>query len=127
MYPDDLHYTEDHEWIRVEGDTGVVGITQFAQEQLGDIVFVELPEAGETLSAGDTSGSIESVKAVSDIFCPIGGEIIEVNEALDGTPEIVNTDPYGDGWIFKIKFSDPGDLEDLMNVAAYQAFLKEAD
>ena len=123
MYPDDLHYTEDHEWIRVEGDTGVVGITHFAQEQLGDIVFVELPEVGDTLSSGDTSGSIESVKAVSDIFCPLSGEIVEVNEALDGTPETVNTDPYGEGWIFKIKFSDAG----LMNVAAYQAFLKEAD
>ena len=127
MYPDDLHYTEDHEWIRVEGDTGVVGITHFAQEQLGDIVFVELPEVGDTPSSGDTSGSIESVKAVSDIFCPIGGEIVEVNVALDAAPETLNSDPYGEGWIFKIKMSNPGELDDLMNVAAYQEFLKEAD
>jgi glycine cleavage system H protein len=127
MYPEDLKYTEDHEWVRVEGDTGVVGITSHAAEQLGDIVFVELPEVGDTVSSGDTSGSIESVKAVSDIFCPISGEITEVNEALDGAPETVNSEPYGGGWIFKIKLSDKGELDKLMNAAAYQEFLKEAE
>lgn len=127
MYPDDLKYTEDHEWVRVEGDTGVVGITEHAAEQLGDIVFVELPEVGDELSSGDTSGSIESVKAVSDIFCPLSGEITEVNEALDGAPETVNSEPYGGGWIFKVKLSDASELDKLMDAAAYQEFLKEAE
>ena len=127
MYPEDLRYTDDHEWVKVEGDVAVIGITAHASEALGDIVFVELPETGDEIEKGDTTGSIESVKAVSDVFCPVSGEIVEINEALDDAPETLNSDPYGAGWIFKVKMSEASEVEELMDVAAYKEFLKEAE
>lgn len=126
MYPDNLRYTEDHEWIRVEGDTGVVGISHHAQEALGDIVYVELPEVGAKVDKNGSAGSIESVKAVSDVFSPVSGEIVEVNAALDGAPENINKDCYGDGWIYKIRVADMAEVNALMDVAAYKEFLKES-
>jgi glycine cleavage system H protein len=125
MYPDDLKYSEEHEWIKVEGDSVTIGITHHAQDALGDVVFVELPEVGDSLEKEDTCGSIESVKAVSDLFCPLSGEVTAVNETLEDAPETVNGDPYAAGWIFKIKLSDLSELDGLMDAAAYQAFLKE--
>ena len=127
MYPENLKYSEEHEWIKVDGDIATVGITNHAQDALGDVVFVELPEVGDTLDKDNTCGSIESVKAVSDVFSPLGGEITEVNEALEDAPETVNSDPYAGGWIFKIKLADTGELDGLMDAAAYQNFLKEAE
>lgn len=117
-----VKYTEDHEWIRVEGGVGTVGITDHAQEQLGDIVFVELPEVGRSVGKGDESGVVESVKAASEIYAPVSGEIVEVNAALVDAPQTANTDPAGAGWFYKIKLSDPGELDGLMDEAAYQAF-----
>jgi glycine cleavage system H protein len=108
--PEDLQYTKSHEWVRTEGDTATIGITDHAQEELGDVVFVELPEEGATLSAGDTFGSIESVKAVSDLYSPVGGEVIEVNTSLEEAPEKINEDPYGEGWIVKLRTSEGADL-----------------
>jgi glycine cleavage system H protein len=108
--PQDLQYTKSHEWVRVEDDVVTIGITDHAQEELGDVVFVELPEEGDSLSAGDTFGTIESVKAVSDLYAPVGGEVVEVNGALNDTPENVNEDPYGEGWILKIRTSEEADL-----------------
>ncbi|RDD63529.1 glycine cleavage system protein GcvH [Ferruginivarius sediminum] len=116
----DIRYTEDHEWIRVEGDTGTVGITDHAQEQLGDIVFVETPEVGKTLNQGDEAGTVESVKAASEIYAPVSGEVVEANEALGDEPGQVNSDPFGGGWIYKIKIQDKGQLEKLMDEAAYK-------
>lgn len=127
MYPDNLRYSEDHEWVKVDGDNGVVGITHHAQEALGDIVFVELPEVGDEVEQGDTAGSIESVKAVSDIYSPLSGEITEVNEALEDAPEVVNSSPYEEGWILKIKIAEPAQLDGLMDSVAYQEFLKESE
>lgn len=127
MYPDDLRYSEEHEWIRVDGDTGTVGITFHAQEALGDIVFVELPEVGSSVTLGDSIGSIESVKAVSDIFSPMGGEITEVNSSLEDSPETVNKEPYGGGWIYKLKLTDKSEADSLMDAEAYKAFLKESE
>jgi glycine cleavage system H protein len=115
----DLKFSEDHEWIRVDGDTGVVGITDYAQQQLGDIVFVELPEVGRQLAKGDEAAVIESVKAASELYAIVGGEVTEVNGALDDDPAKVNADPMGDGWFFKIKIADAGDLNGLMNESAY--------
>ncbi len=120
--PKDLKYTENDEWIRVEGDTGTIGITDYAQDQLSDIVFVEIMvDEGEEVEQGDTCAAVESVKAAADIFMPVSGEIIAVNEDLADTPEMVNSDPYGDAWLIKIKFSDPDELDDLMDAAAYEA------
>jgi len=120
--PKDLKYTKNDEWIRVEGDTGTVGITDFAQDQLSDIVFVEIMvDESEEVEQGDTCAAVESVKAAADIFMPVSGEIIAVNEDLADTPEIVNSDPYGDAWLIKIKFSDPDELNDLMDAADYEA------
>ena len=116
-------YTNDHEYIRVEDETGLVGITNYAQEQLGDIVFVELPELGKTLAKGDEAAVIESVKAASEVYAPVSGEVVAVNEALGGEPGLINTSPEADGWLFKIKPSDPAELETLMDEAAYQAVL----
>ena len=124
MYPEELKYTEDHEWVRVENGKVYVGITHYAQEQLGDVVFVELPEVGEEFSAGDAFGVVESVKTVSDLFMPLGGKIVEINEELEDTPETVNEDPYGEGWIIAIELSDPGQLEELMDSEAYQKTLE---
>ena len=120
-----VKYTEDHEWIRVEGGIGTVGITDHAQEQLGDIVFIELPEVGRSLAKGDESGVVESVKAASEIYAPVSGEIVEVNAALVDAPQTVNSDPAGSGWFFKIRLSDPGELDGLMDEAAYKAHAGE--
>jgi len=122
-YPSELKYTAEHEWIKVEGDTGTVGITSYAAEELGDIVFVDLPDAGRVVKKGDTFGTIESVKTVADLYVPVSGEITVVNEALKDAPEIVNEDPYGAGWIVKIKLSDPSEVEGLLSGEAYEATL----
>lgn len=124
MYPEDLRYTRDHEWIKVDGDVGTVGITQHAQSELGDIVFVDLPEAGTTVGQGDEFGTVESVKAVSELYSPVSGEILEANEALGDTPETVNGDPYGAGWMIRIKLSDPAQAQDLLDAAAYKALVE---
>ena len=108
--PEDLQYTRSHEWVRTEGDTATIGITDHAQEELGDVVFVELPEEGTTLGAGDTFSTVESVKAVSDLYSPVGGEVIEVNTSLEDAPEKINDDPYGEGWILRIRISEEADL-----------------
>ncbi|MDX6610898.1 MAG: glycine cleavage system protein, partial [Blastocatellia bacterium] len=112
--PEDLHYSKDHEWVRVEGDTAVVGITDHAQDALGDVVYVELPKVGEDFTAHEAFGSVESVKAVSELFTPVSGEVTEVNEALQEGPESVNTDPYGDGWMMRIKMKNPGEVDSLL-------------
>ena len=108
--PEDLQYTKSHEWVRIEGDTATIGITDHAQEELGDVVFVELPDEGATFDAGESFGTVESVKAVSDLYTPVGGEIVEVNSALEDAPESINEDPYGEGWIVKLRTSDEADL-----------------
>jgi len=118
--PQDLLYTEDHEWIRVEGDVAVIGITDFAQGELGDIVYVEVETVGDTLDSGEAFGTVEAVKTVSDLFMPVSGEVVEFNEELEGTPEVVNSDPYGAGWMVKVKMSDTSQLDGLMNAEAYQ-------
>ena len=117
--PLELKYSKDHEWIRLEGDKAVVGITDFAQGQLGDIVFVDVNTMGEALGGGDVFGTIEAVKTVSDAFLPVDGEILEFNESLESSPELVNRDPYGEGWIVKIRVADPSQLEKLLDAAAY--------
>ena len=122
-----LRYTEDHEWINLDGDTGTVGISPHAIEQLGDIVFVELPEAGTTVIRGDSVAVFESVKAASDIYAPIGGTVCAVNEALTDAPETVNQDPYGDGWFFKLTPTDAGDLDDLLDAEAYAEVCDDED
>ena len=121
--PADLKYTKEHEWVRIEGDTATFGISDHAQEALGDIVFVELPDIGRTIDAGEAYAVVESVKAVSDVYAPVGGEVIEVNETLEGEPELVNTDPYGAGWIAKIRIGE-GQVE-LLNDDEYTTFLEE--
>ena len=121
--PADLKYTKEHEWARIEGDTATVGITDHAQEALGDIVFVELPEIGRTVAPGEAFAVVESVKAVSDVYAPVGGEVVEVNAELEGAPEKVNTDPYGAGWIAKIRMS--GDTVELLSDDEYSTFLEE--
>lgn len=118
-----VKYTEDHEWVSVDGDVGTIGITDHAQEQLGDIVFVELPDVGNTVAKGDEAGVVESVKAASEIYAPISGEIVEVNAALADAPATANTDPTGQGWFFKIKLSDPSELDGLMDEGAYKTFV----
>ncbi len=120
----DVKYSEEHEWIRVEGDTGTIGITQYAQEQLGDVVFVDVPAAGRKVAKGEAVAVVESVKAASDIYAPVSGEVIESNAALADTPGDVNAEPMGKGWFFKIKMSDKGELAGLMDEAAYAAFVK---
>ena len=117
--PKDLKYTNDHEWVRVEGDIAVVGITDFAQRELGDIVYVEVETVDETLDREEVFGTVEAVKTVSDLFAPLSGEIIEFNQNLEDEPEKVNSDPYGDGWMIKIRFSDPSELEDLLSADEY--------
>lgn len=122
-YPENLKYTKDHEWVRVDGDTAVIGVTDFAQGELGDIVFVEVETEGETLGQGDVFGTIEAVKTVSDLFLPVAGEVLEFNTALEDTPELVNSDPYEEGWIVKIKMANPADAEELLTAAAYQELI----
>lgn len=124
MYPKDLRYTKEHEWIRVEGDKGRVGITHYAQDQLGDVVFVELPAVGRSLRQMEAFGVVESVKAVSDLYCPVSGEVVEVNQELVRRPELVNQDPYGAGWMILIKMKDLKELENLMTSEQYQAYLQ---
>ena len=121
--PAELKYTKEHEWIRVEGEEAVVGITDYAQSQLGDIVFVECETVGDALEAGETFGTIEAVKTVSDLYLPVAGEVLEFNEELEGEPELVNKDPYGKGWIVKIKISDETQLDGLLNADAYKAII----
>jgi glycine cleavage system H protein len=118
--PDDLKYTKDHEWIRIKNDEAVIGITDFAQHELGDIVFVEVETVGETIDKEDVFGTIEAVKTVSDLFMPVAGEVLEFNEALADEPELVNKDPYGDGWIIKMKITDPSQLDDLLSPSQYK-------
>ncbi len=119
MYPDDLRYTKDHEWIRLQGDRGTIGITHYAQKQLGDVVFVELPAVGRQLKAGEVFGTVESVKAVSELFSPVSGEVVEINGALSAKPEVTNSDPYGEGWMIVIKTA-ASEVQALMDAAAYQ-------
>lgn len=119
-----LYFTEEHEWILVEGDVATIGITDYAQEQLGDVVFVEVPDEGKEFDKGDEAAVVESVKAASDVYSPVSGEVIEGNEALAEDPSLVNSDPEGDGWFFKLTLSDTSELEELMSVSEYKAFLK---
>ena len=121
MYPDDLRYSKDHEWVRVEGSRATIGITNFAADELGDIVFVELPEPGTKVAQFASFGVVESVKAVSDLFAPVSGEVAEINEALREKPELVNADPFGEGWMLKVELSSPDEVEQLMDAVAYQA------
>ena len=126
--PADLRYSSDHEWVRVQDDGSVViGITDHAQGALGDLVFVEAPEAGSVFASGDAFGVVESVKAASDVLSPFSGEVLEANSVLDDTPELVNTDPYGDGWLIRMQPSDPTELDGLMDAGAYEQFLEDAD
>jgi glycine cleavage system H protein len=125
MVPGDLRYTKDHEWVRVDGEEAVVGITEFAAHQLGDVVFVELPVAGRVLAQHATFGVVESVKAVSDLFAPVSGEVVAVNDVLGGQPELVNTDPYGEGWMLRVKMADSGQLDGLLDAAAYEQLTAE--
>jgi glycine cleavage system H protein len=119
--PSDLHYTADHEWVRLEGDIAVIGVTDYAQGELGDIVFVEVETEGETLDAEEVFGTIEAVKTVSDLILPISGEILEINEALEDDPSLINNDPFGAGWIIKVKVTNPSDIEGLMDATSYEA------
>ena len=123
--PEDLSYTKDHEWVRVKGDQATVGITDHAQNQLGDVVYVELPKVNDSFEAAEPFGSVESVKAVSEIYMPLGGVVVEVNESLNDSPEQVNEDPYGAGWMVKVKLSDPSETSKLLSVAAYRKLLEE--
>jgi glycine cleavage system H protein len=118
--PAELKYTKDHEWAKVEGDLVTIGITDYAQGELGDVVFVEMPEVGGEVAKDDAFGTIEAVKAVADLFSPLSGEVIEINEALEDAPETINSDPYGAGWIIKVKVADASELDDLMDAAAYE-------
>ena len=120
--PEDLSYTKDHEWVRAKGEQATIGITDHAQQQLGDVVYVELPKVGDKFEASEPFGSVESVKAVSEVYMPLGGSVIEVNESLNDSPEQVNEDPYGDGWMIRIKVSDPTELDDLMNAEEYEEY-----
>ena len=122
-FPGDIRYTSEHEWIRVEGDEAFVGITDYAQSELGEIVFIDVPTLGETVGQGEVFGSIEAVKTVSDLNMPVTGEVLEINGALDAQPELVNNDPYGEGWIIRIAVKDAAELDNLMDAAAYQAIL----
>jgi len=123
MYPENLNYTKEHEWVRVEGDTGVIGITDHAQKELGDIVYVDLPKVGASAERGKTLGSVESVKAVSDVYAPVSGEVLEVNELLATAPEKLNEDPQGAAWLVKIKLSNPEEIKQLLSAADYQTYV----
>jgi glycine cleavage system H protein len=122
--PEDLHYSKDHEWVRVEGNIAVVGITDYAQDSLGDVVYVEVPKAGDEFAANESFGSVESVKAVSEVFSPVSGRIVGVNEALADEPEKVNQDPYGAGWMIRVEMSHPGEVDSLLTAAEYEDFTK---
>ena len=118
--PDHLHYTPDHEWVKIEGDLATVGITDHAQEELSDVVYVELPSVGQAVGSGDEVGTVESVKAASPIYAPLGGEVVEINTELEGDPSVINSSPYEEGWIFKVRLQDSGDLDDLLDFAGYE-------
>jgi len=121
--PEDLKYTKDHEWARIEGEVATIGITDYAQSELGDIVYLELPEVGDQTTQGESFGTIEAVKAVSDLFAPLSGEVTEVNTALADQPEIINKDPYGEGWIIKIRLSNPSEVDELLNKSQYEELI----
>jgi glycine cleavage system H protein len=123
MYPENFRYTKEHEWVMADGDTGTIGITDHAQQELGDIVYVDLPKVGTHLDAGKSLGSVESVKAVSDIYSPVSGAIVEINESLADAPEKLNSDPHGDAWLVKIKLSHPEEIQNLMTAADYQSYI----
>ena len=125
MVPTDLRYTKDHEWVRVEGDTATIGVTDFAASQLGDVVFVDLPVAGKTVEQFATFGVVESVKAVSDLYAPVSGEVVEVNPELGGNPELVNSDPFGGGWMIKVRLGDAAQVDGLLEPAAYEQLTSE--
>jgi glycine cleavage system H protein len=125
MYPSDYRYTKEHEWIKVDGATGTIGITDYAQHELGDVVFVELPKVGAPLKAGESFGSVESVKAVSEIYSPVDGEVTEINSLLSDTPEKLNQDPHGAAWLIRVRLADPKQVSGLMDAAAYQVFIAE--
>jgi glycine cleavage system H protein len=127
MYPNDYRYTKEHEWIKVSGDTGTIGITDYAQHELGDVVFVELPEVGSKIKTGEVFGTVESVKAVSEIYGPVSGEVTETNATLTSTPETLNSDPHGSAWLIKVKLANPSEVSGLMDAAAYQAFVSEKE
>lgn len=124
MYPENLFYSKDHEWLRVEGDEAVMGITDFAQKQLGDIIYVDLPQPGKVLEAHQVVGSVESVKSVSDVYSPISGEVIAVNSELAQTPDLINKDPHGQGWIVRLKIKDKSEIDNLMKAADYEKYLE---
>jgi glycine cleavage system H protein len=124
MYPAELKYTEEHEWVRVEGNKARMGITDFAQKELGDVVFVELPELGSSIKATEALGVVESVKAVSDIYAPLSGEVVKVNDKLEDSPELINEDPYGEGWIAELQVEDPKELEGLLTAEEYRALIE---
>src|SRR5688572_24440953 len=123
MFPADRRYTKEHEWVRVEGDRGTIGITDYAQKQLGDVVYLELPEVGRKLEPHGSFGTVESVKAVSELFSPVAGEVVEVNSALVAKPETINADPHGQGWMIAVRVADPKAVDELMDAAAYQAYV----
>ena len=125
MYPNDYRYTKDHEWVKVDGSTGTIGITDYAQHELGDVVFVELPKVGAQLKAGGSLGTVESVKAVSEIFCPVSGDVTEINPALANAPEKINQDPHNSAWLIKLRLSDAKETSALMDAAAYEAYIAE--
>ena len=123
MYPENFRYTKEHEWVRVDGDTGTIGITDHAQQELGDIVYVDLPKVGTRIDQGKSLGSVESVKAVSDIYAPVSGEVIEINEALADAPEKLNQDPHGEAWLLKVRLSAPAEVNALLSAADYEAYV----
>jgi glycine cleavage system H protein len=125
MYPEEYRYSKEHEWIQIDGDQGKIGITDYAQQQLGDVVFVELPEVGSSFGANEVFGNIESVKAVSELFSPVSGEVVEVNQATVDSPELVNKDPHGDAWLIAIKLTNPAEVEGLLSAADYQKYIEE--
>ena len=127
MYPTDYLYSREHEWVRVEDYVVVVGITEFAQQELGEVVFVELPEIGQVFDANDELGTIESVKAVAEVYTPVAGEVVEVNDAVVDDPELLNEDPHGEGWLLRIRFSSAADLKDLMNAEQYEEYVQSGD
>lgn len=122
--PEDLHYSKDHEWVRVDGGTATIGITDYAQNSLGDVVYVELPRAGDEFATNESFGSVESVKAVSEVFTPVAGEVAAINEELNDTPEKVNSDPYGEGWMIRVRMKNPGEVDSLLTAAEYEDFTK---
>ncbi len=125
VYPDDLRYTKEHEWLRLEDGVGTIGITSYAQGELGDIVYVEAPGVGQAVVAGEGFGTVESVKAVSEIYAPVSGEVVEVNRLLEASPQVINTEPYGEGWLVRIRLAVPADAEGLMSAAQYRRFIED--